>query len=204
MTEKELEIQEILAKTERAIRLREAKVVDVFGVRYEVQQITNSVRGKIDELTQMVFVQANRMKEAVTVKEARRISRAMYSLHAKQAACYLLGERIWLFRSALMLMLFPFLDRVTGIRYWLKWHKLNHLPSEVTFRIIEAGMQDSDLDFSLANWQTTNALRALSTRLIGEGMQEFQKRMESATKQASEDGTATKAESKSEVSSQQV
>lgn len=201
MEERDKELQDILAKAERTIRLREAKAVEVCGRRYEVKQITNAVRGKIDELNQMVYRQEQRMKEAITVSEARRISRSMYSLHAKQAACYLLGERIWLVRSAFLLMLFPYLDRVTGLRYWLKWHKLNHLPSEVMFRINEAGMHDEDMDFSLANWQITKAQLALSTRLIGEGMEEYRKRMESAKKQASEDGTATRADGRSEVSS---
>lgn len=201
MEERDRELQDILAKTEAMIRLKESKSVEVGGKRYEVRQITNSVRGKIDELNQCVLRQEQRMKSAITVKEARRISRSMYSLHAKQAACYLLGEKIWLVRSAFLLMLFPYLDRITGVRYWLKWHKLNHLPSEVTFRINEAGMHDDDMDFSLANWQITKAQLALSTRLIGEGMDEYRKRMESAKKQASEDGTATKADGRSEGSS---
>lgn len=198
MTDKE--IQELLAEAEHTIRTKEEKTVEVRGKRYKVKQITNAVRGKIDELNQMVYRQEQRMKGAITVKEARRISRSMYSIHAKQAACYILGEKIWLVRSAFMLMLFPYLDRITGIRYWLKWHKLNHLPSEVTFSINKAGMNDDDLGFSLANWHLTKAQLARSTMLIGDGMEEYRKRIKSAEKQASEDGTATKAVVKSEVS----
>lgn len=196
------EIKELLANAERMIRTKETRTVEACGKKYEVKQITNAVRGKIDELNQIVYRQEQRMKKSITVKEARRISRSMYSLHAKQAACYLLGEKIWLFRSAFMLMLFPYLDRITGIRYWLKWHKLNHLPSEVTFTINRTGMQDEDMDFSLANWHIIKAQLARSTMLIGDGIEEYRKRMESAEKQAKEDGTATKADAKSAVSSQ--
>lgn len=201
---KEKEIAKLLAEAERTIRSKEDKHINVRGRRYKVKQITNSVRGKIDELNQEVFRCEQRMKEAITIRDARKISRTMYSLHAKQAACYLLGEKIWLVRSAFMLFLFPYLDRLTGIRYWLKWHRLNHASSEITFRINEAGMHDEDLDFSLANWQITKAQLALSTRLIGEGMEEYQKRVESAKKQANEDGTPTKADGMSEVSLQEA
>jgi hypothetical protein len=68
---------------------------------------------------------------------------------------------------------------------------------ETTSAINTAGQTgDAQINFSLANWEYTKVQLARSINLIGEGLTDLQKRMESARKQAEEDAMKKKPDSK--------
>ena len=52
------------------------------------------------------------------------------------------------------------------------------------------------MDFFFANWQITKAQLALSTRLVGKGIEQYEARVESAEGMLKEDASTTKQDSK--------
>lgn len=138
--------------------------VAVQGRTYKVKQISNTVRRKISDLEKEVLVLEREAKKELTAKRAKQIDNKIRTLHSKTAAYYLLGN--WA-------MFVPFL-------WAIKWRLLDLKDSEVTFTINAMGANNKGVDFFLANWQITKAQLALSMRLVGEGIKQYQERMESA------------------------
>lgn len=136
----------------------------VQGKKYKVKQISNTIRRKISDLEKEVLVLERESKKEITLKRAKKIDKKIRTLHSKTAAYYLLGN--WA-------LFVPFLWAV-------KWRLLDLKDSEVTFTINAMGANNKGVDFFLANWQITKAQLALSTRLVGEGIKQYQERMESA------------------------
>ena len=139
-------------------------VVEVQGRSYRVRQISNTVRRKIADLEKEALVLEREAKKELTPKRAKQIDNSIRTLHSKTAAYYLLGN--WA-------LFVPFL-------WAFKWRLLDLKDSEVTFTINALGSNNRGVDFFLANWQITKAQLALSTRLVGEGIKQYQERMESA------------------------
>lgn len=136
----------------------------VQGKKYKVKQISNTVRRRISDLEKEVLVLERESKKEITLKRAKKIDKKIRTLHSKTAAYYLLGN--WA-------LFVPFL-------WAIKWRLLDLKDSEVTFTINAMGANNKGVDFFLANWQITKAQLALSTRLVGEGIKQYQERMESA------------------------
>lgn len=139
--------------------------VAVQGRTYKVKQISNTVRRKISDLEKEVLVLEKESKKEITLKRAKQIDRKIRTLHSKTAAYYLLGN---------FALFVPFL-------WAIKWRLLDLKDSEVTFTINAMGANNKGVDFFLANWQITKAQLALSMRLVGDGIKQYQERMESAT-----------------------
>lgn len=138
--------------------------IAVQGRIYKVKQISNTVRRKISDLEKEVLVLEKESKTEITLKRAKRIDKKIRTLHSKTAAYYLLGN--WA-------LFVPFL-------WAIQWRLLDLKDSEVTFTINAMGANNKGVDFFLANWQITKAQLALSMRLVGEGIKQYQERMESA------------------------
>lgn len=138
--------------------------ITVQGKTYKVKQISNTIRRKISDLEKEVLVLEKESKTEITLKRAKRIDRKIRTLHSKTAAYYLLGN--WA-------LFVPFL-------WAIQWRLLDLKDSEVTFTINAMGANNKGVDFFLANWQITKAQLALSMRLVGEGIKQYQERMESA------------------------
>ena len=138
--------------------------IAVQGKTYKVKQISNTIRRKISDLEKEVLVLEKESKRETTLKRAKQIDRKIRTLHSKTAAYYLLGN--WA-------LFVPFL-------WAIKWRLLDLKDSEVTFTINAMGANNKGVDFFLANWQITKAQLALSMRLVGEGIKQYQERMESA------------------------
>ena len=138
--------------------------IAVQGKRYKVKQISNTIRRKISDLEKEALVLEKESKGELTLKRARQIDKKIRTLHSKTAAYYLLGN--WA-------LFVPFL-------WAIKWRLLDLKDSEVTFTINAMGANNRDVDFFLANWQITKAQLALSMKLVGEGIKQYQERMESA------------------------
>lgn len=111
-----------------------------------------------------VLVLEKESKNEITLKRAKQIDKKIRTLHSKTAAYYLLGN--WA-------LFVPFL-------WAIKWRLLDLKDSEVTFTINAMGANNKGVDFFLANWQITKAQLALSMRLVGDGIKQYQERMESA------------------------
>lgn len=138
--------------------------ITVQGRTYKVKQISNTIRRKISDLEKEVLVLEKESKKEITLKRAKQIDKKIRTLHSKTAAYYLLGN--WA-------LFVPFL-------WAIKWRLLDLKDSEVTFTINAMGANNKGVDFFLANWQITKAQLALSMRLVGDGIKQYQERMESA------------------------
>lgn len=154
--------------------------VIVKGKTYSVKQISNTVRRRISLLEKEAYLLEEEGKTGVSMKRAKVIDTKIRTLHSKTAAYYLMNNAA---------IFFPFL-------FWIRWHLLDLKDSEVTYKINEVGMNNLGADFFLANWQITKAQLALSMRLVGEGIKQYQERMESAESMLAEDAFGTKQDNK--------
>lgn len=159
---------------------RQPQTIAVGGKTYKVKQPRKFIRAKIDSLNREAYWCEQKAKGAITLKQAKKITRKIQTLHAKTAALYLLG--LW--------AIVPFV-------YAIKWRWLMLGYDETTSAINTAGQTgDAQINFSLANWEYTKVQLARSINLIGEGLTDLQKRMESARKQAEEDAMKKKPDGK--------
>ena len=150
------------------------------GTVYNVRQVSNAVRRKISLLEKEAYVLEQEGKMGVPLKRAKKIETKIRTLHAKTAAYYLLGN--W--------ALF-----VPGL-FWLKWHLMDLKDNEVTYPINSAGALSHDVDFFLANWQLTKQALGLSTKLVGEGINDYQERKESVENMLEKDASGVKEDDK--------
>jgi len=148
--------------------------------KYKVRQVAQAVKEKIALLEQEAQVLEAKGKQGVSQKEAKKITRKLFSLHSKKAAYYLLGN--W--------ALF-----VPGL-WWLKWHILQLRGNETTFRINEAGVVSADLGFSKANWDISKQERELYMRPVGDAAKQTLERLESVMNMLEEDALGIKEENK--------
>ena len=155
---------EEMFSAEHAVRRGAPCSVKVQGKTYNVKQISNTVRRKISDLEKEVLVLEKESKQEITLKRAKKIDKKIRTLHSKTAAYYLLGN--WA-------LFVPFL-------WAIRWRLLDLKDSEVTFTINAMGANNKGVDFFLANWHITKAQLALSMRLVGDGIKQYQERMESA------------------------
>lgn len=155
-------------------------VVKVGRRKYRVRQIAQAVKEKIALLEQEGQVLEEMGKQGVSQKEARKITKKLFSLHSKKAAYYLLGN--W--------ALF-----VPGL-WWLKWHILQLRGNETTFKINEAGVVSADLGFFKANWDISKQERELYMRPVGEVAKQAQERLETVINMLETDALGIKEENK--------
>lgn len=156
-------LEEMLAG-EQMVQRGAPCTVAVQGKTYKVKQISNAIRRKISDLEKEVLMLEHESKKEIKLKRAKQIDKKIRTLHSKTAAYYLLGN--WA-------LFVPFL-------WAIKWRLLDLKDSEVTFTINAMGANNKGVDFFLANWQITKAQLALSMRLVGDGIKQYQERMESA------------------------
>lgn len=138
-------------------------VVQVGRRKYKVRQVAQAVKTRIVLLEQEAQVLEAKGKQGVSKKEAKNITKKLYSIHSKKAAYYLLGN--WA-------IFCPWL-------WALKWRTLQLRGNETTFRINEAGSVNADLVFFKANWDTSKQERELYMRPVGEVARQAQERLES-------------------------
>lgn len=172
-------IEDMLRGSEE-IRTSAPTIIEVQGKRYKVRQVSMRAKYKIKNLESEVLALEHEAKGEITLKRAKQINKKLYSLHSKTAAYYLLGN---------LAFFIPFLWSLT-------WRWLNHKTSEVTFAINNVGTSNEDINFFLANWQITKVQLALSTKLVGEGIKQYQERMESAENMLVEDALPKKQDNK--------
>lgn len=155
-------------------------IVKVGQRKYRVRQVAQAVKERIALLEQEAQVLEAKGKQGVPQKEARKITKKLFSLHSKKAAYYLLGN--WaIFVKPL---------------WWLKWHILQLRGNETTFRINEAGIVSADLGFSKANWDISKQERELYMRPVGEVAKQAQERLETVINMLETDALGIKAENK--------
>ena len=150
------------------------------GRRYKVRQVAQAVKERIALLEQEAQVLEVKGKQGVPRKEARKLTKKLYSLHSKKAAYYLLGN--W--------ALF-----IPGL-WALRWRLLQLRGNEVTFKINGAGAISEDMGFSKANWQLSRQERELYMRPVGEVAKQTQERLESVMNMLDADALGIKEENK--------
>ena len=155
-------------------------VVRVGKRRYRVRQVAQAVKERIAMLELEAQVLETRGKGGVSEKEGKRITKKLYSLHAKKAAYYLLGN--W--------ALF-----IPGL-WAIKWRLLNLRGNETTFKIIEAGVVSADLGFFKANWDISKRERELYMSPVGEVAKEQLERLESVIHMLETDALGVKEENR--------
>lgn len=153
----------------------------VRGRKYRVRQVAQAVKTRIALLEQEAQVLEARGKDGVSQKAAKKLTKKLYSVHAKEAAYYLLGN--WA-------IFCPWL-------WAIKWRILQLRGDEVTFKIISAGAVSGDVGFFLANWQLSKQERELFMRPVGEVAEQSRKRLESVMNMLEKDGLGIKKDSKS-------
>ena len=147
---------------------------------YKVRQVAQAVKTKIAMLEQEAQILEVKGKQGVSQKEARAITKKLYSLHSKKAAYYNLGN--W----AIFL---PWL-------WSLRWRVFQMRGNETTFRINEAGVVSADLGFSKANWDISKQERELYMRPVGEVAKEAQERLENVINMLDKDALGIKEDDK--------
>lgn len=155
-------------------------VLVVGGRKYKVRQVAQAVKKRIALLEQEAQVLEARGKQGVPQKEAKKITKKLYSLHSKKAAYYLLGN--WA-------IFCPWLWSV-------RWRILQLRGNEVTFKINGTGAISEDMGFSKANWQLSRQERELYMRPVGEVAKQAQERLESVMNMLDEDAFGIKEENK--------
>ena len=155
-------------------------VVYVGRHRYKVRQVAQAVKEKIVLLEQEAQILEGRGKQGVSEKEAKKITRKLYSLHSKKAAYYLLGN--WA-------IFFPLI-------WSIKWRILQLRGNETTLKINESGLVSADLGFSKANWDISKQERELYMRPVGEVAKQQLERLESVINMLETDALGIKEESK--------
>lgn len=155
-------------------------VVSVGKRKYKVRQVAQAVKERIALLEQEAQVLEAKGKEGVSQKEAKRLTKKLFSLHSKKAAYYLLGN--WA-------IFCPWL-------WAIKWRILQLRGNETTFRINEAGVVSADLGFSKANWDISKQERELYMRPVGEVAKQAQERLESVLNMLERDALGVKEEDK--------
>lgn len=155
-------------------------VIRVGKRRYKVRQVAQAVKERIAILELEAQILEAKGKQGVSEKEGKRITKKLYSLHAKKAAYYLLGN--W--------ALF-----VPGL-FSLRWHLLKLRGNETTFKIIEAGVVSADLGFFKANWDISKQERELYMRPVGEVAKQQLERLESVMNMLETDALGIKEEDK--------
>lgn len=163
------------------ITRNEGPTIIEFGNKtFKVRQVSNMVKRRINNLEREVLLLEKKAQGELTIKEANKIANKIQTLHSKTAAYYLLGN--WA-------IFIPFL-------FAIKWRLIDLEDSEVIFRINNVGSSNAKTDFSLANWQITKIQLALSTRLVGKGIEQYQERVESAEGMLAEDALPKKRDNK--------
>lgn len=173
------ELDELLAGAD-TVQLSVPCTIEVQGKKYKVRQVSQKVELCIRNLEKEVLMLEREAKGEITLKRAKMIDRKMYTLHSKMASYYLLGN--WA-------LFVPFLWALT-------WRWLFRKTNEVTYAINNAGSNNKDVSFFYANWQITKARLALSTMSVGDGIRQWQERVESATNMLDEDALPKKEDNK--------
>lgn len=171
------DIEELL-RSEHQVRQQLPYNVTVGGKSYKVRQVSQKVRTKIDNLAKDALFLERESKKEMTLRQAKRLNRKIRSIHSKMAAYYLLGN--WA-------LFVPFL-------FAIRWRLLELQNSEVTFTINNAGANDPDTGFYFANWEIIKGLLVLSTKSVGDGIKEYQERMESAENMVETDASPKREE----------
>ena len=148
--------------------------------RYKVRQVAQAVKSRIVLLEQEAQILEAKGKQGVPQKEAKKITKKLYSLHSKKAAYFLLGN--WAIFVPLL--------------WAIKWRILQLRGNETTFRINEAGVVSADLGFSKANWDISKQERELYMRPVGEVAKQQLERLESVMNMLDADALGIKEENK--------
>jgi len=155
-------------------------VVRVGRRKYKVRQVAQAVKERIALLEQEAQILETKGKQGVSQKEAKNITKKLYSLHSKKAAYYLLGN--WA-------IFCPWL-------WGIKWRCLQLRGNETTMRINEAGFISGDLGFSKANWDISKQERELYMRPVGEVAKQQLERLESVINMLETDALGIKKDDK--------
>lgn len=167
-----------MLEMERQIRNGAPCTVVVGGKVYRVKDVSNMVRRKIHDLELEALSLEKEAKGEIRLRRAKRIANKIRTLHSKTAAYYVLGN------AALFV---PFV-------FGIYWRVLDCRTSEHTSGINAAGAQGRSINFFYANFRITKVQLALSTKLVGDGIKQYQERMESAESMLDADALPKKTE----------
>lgn len=175
-------IDKILQQKER-ITSGAPCTVTANGRTYKVKQFGTWVRTKVYNLALEAKFLEHQAQEEMSLRKAQKLNRKLRAIPAKQAAYLLLGN--WAMIKPL---------------YAIKWRILEKRTSEETFAINNAGLNDDDIGFFLLGFKIIKDQLAVFTRMVGETVEQKQKRQESAESMLDEDALPKKEEeSKSEA-----
>lgn len=178
------QIAELYA-SKRVVEGKYLAKIKVGRKKYKIRQISKWISRKIHRLELHAYYVSQERKNAITERRAQKIDKDLQTLHAKTAAYYLLGNYA---------LFVPFLYAIT-------WRRLMLRNEEHCARINDNGANNKEVNFSLANWDITRLRLALSMKAVGEGVEQYLQRMESAENMVQQDGSPKSRESTLEHSS---
>lgn len=145
--------------------------VSLEGKIFKIRQISNKLRIKIHLLTLEAELLSEQAKKPMSVRKAKRIHSRIYSLHAKTAAYYILGNRA---------LFVPFL-------YAWTWRRLRLLNDTSLYTINHIGANNEGFAAFSAGWHLSKNLLSLSMDMLGNAHKQRDEREMSAERMVRED-----------------
>lgn len=143
---------------------------------YKVKQIGNTVARRISDLEKEALLLEREAKQELTIKRAKKIDNKIRTVQSKTAAYYILGNYA---------LFVPFL-------FAIYWRIIDLRSSEHAYKINSAGFNNEGLHFFFQGFQLIKAALVLSTNLLTKGIEDYQKRVESAESMLAEDALPKK------------
>lgn len=179
MSMDEQAMAQLLADADAVRRGRGVAVV-IDGREWHCRPVCMAQMARMQNLDYDVWYMQQRLKEGVSLRQARRINRGIRKAYAKKAAHRVLGRRLWLVPGLLA----------------LTWRRLYRQSEKVSATINCMGMADGTRDFFLANLGTSKQALALSMMQVGVSLAERQERGASAREMLRADASREKGDGK--------
>lgn len=190
MAEEEKIIPELTLDEEAQMRLLvEANAIQrgaladrltINGKEWRIRPMGNKQIELIENLDYDIMYWQNELKEAKTVRQAKRLNTRIHKAFAKKAAHRILGKRLWLV---------PFM-------FAYMWRRIHYSYAGITATINSTESVSENKVFSLANWGSSKQVLVRSMPSVGEAVRQRTRRGESAASMVNQDGLPKKEDSK--------
>lgn len=151
------------------------------GKAWQIRPMSEKQLQLIENLDYDIMYWQNKLKDAKTARQAKRLNSKIHKAFAKKAAHRILGKQLWLV---------PFM-------FAYMWRRLHYSYAKITATINSAEAFSENKVFSLANWGSSKQVLVRSTPMVGEAVKQRTQRGESAESMVEQDGLPKKEDNKS-------
>lgn len=157
-----------------------ADTIVIDGKVWHIRPMGNKQLELIENLDYDIMYWQNRLKDAKSGRQAKRLNAKIHKAFAKKAAHRILGRRLWLI----------------PLMYAYMWRRLHYSNAKITATLNSAESFSENKVFSLANWGSSKQVLVRSMTPVGEAVRKRTQRMESAESLVEQDGLPKKEDSK--------